>query len=632
MKKITVRSQRPDFARRAAVMATTTAAVLGLGAPVFVLAQASTTATAAVATNQNLTIKGFDITGDNPLAEADTTRILARFLRMNATPETLKAAAVALEQGLKEKGCLQHRVAMPVFNTANGSNALTLRVSRAAEAVNPTFAIRSFDVKGDNPLPADSTMQLLAPFIKPDATIETLQQATAALEAGLKQKGYALHRVALPAQEVNPVIQLNVVKFVIGKVTVEGRKNLSDANVRASVPELTEGQAPNFRTLAVQTAIANENPGKRVQVALKESDEPDKIDARVVLQEGSPWQLSAGLSNTGASSTGNDRLSLTAGHSNLFDLDHQLSAAYTTSLERPSAVQQLGLSYRAPMYRQGGVLGLSYTQSDVAGDFGVFKSTGAGRTFGANYSLYLPPQGGYRGYVTLGFDDKQFDVTLINGLPLSGQLVRRSQPLTLGYTARVESDQAVWGYSADLAMNVPGGSGNDLAAYRTEDPRISTAQWRAVRGAGNYATGVFGGWTLSVRGQFQFSPDALIAGEQFGLGGSGSVRGVGERPISGDSGAMFSTEMLTPELIAGLRVLGFVDAGWLANNSANGSTKPANDSLSSVGFGIRYAIANYSLTADFGHVLGGTTLPPQINSGLPQAGDQKLHVNLTARF
>ena len=631
MNKPLMQSQRTISRTRVGGWVSALSALLALSVPGMSLAQATGTAVVSV---PNLTIKGFDVTGENPLAEGETTRLLARFLRANATPEALKAAAAALEQGLMDKGFLQHRVGLPsrAFNAANESNVLTLVVSRVADTSNPTFVIKSFDVKGDNPLGGEETARLLAPFQRPDATIETLQQATAALEAGLKQKGFALHRVALPAQEVNPVIKLNVVKFVIGKVTVEGRKNVSEANVRASVPELAEGQAPNFRTLAVQTAIANENPGKRVQVALKESDEPDKIDARVVLQEGSPWQLSASLGNTGATSTGNDRLSLTAGHSNLFDRDHQLSAAYTTSLERPSAVQQLGLSYRAPLYRQGGVLGMSYTQSDVAGDFGVFKSTGAGRTFGVNYSLYLPPQGGHRGYVTLGFDDKQFDVTLINSVPLPGQLVRRSQPITLGYNARVESDKAVWGYSADIALNVPGGSGNDLAAYRTEDPRISTAQWRAVRGAANYATGVAAGWTLSLRGQVQFSPDALIAGEQFGLGGSTSVRGVGERPLSGDSGVLFSTEMLTPELIAGLRVLGFVDAGWLANNSANGRTKPASDSLSSLGLGLRYTVANYSLTADFGRVLGGTTLPPQVNSGLPQSGDQKLHVNLTARF
>jgi hemolysin activation/secretion protein len=266
------------------------------------------------------------------------------------------------------------------------------------------------------------------------------------------------------------------------------------------------------------------------------------------------------------------------------------------------------------------------------GNFGAFSSTGAGHTIGLSYNHYLPPDGGYRSYVGLGIDDKQFDVTQINGAPLAGQLVRRSRPLTMGYTARVESDSSAWGYNLDLAANVSGGPGNDLLSYQSEDARITTANWKLLRGGANYLTGWPNGWLLGVRGQVQFSSDALISGEQFGLGGSTSVRGTGERPISGDSGLLVSTELTSRELAPGLRLLGFVDAGWLSNRNPNGNQKPANDSLSSAGLGLRYALPSFTVSADFGRVIGGSTLPYVAGSGLPQNGDQKLHVNLSARF
>ena len=145
-------------------------------------------------------------------------------------------------------------------------------------------------------------------------------------------------------------------------------------------------------------------------------------------------------------------------------------------------------------------------------------------------------------------------------------------------------------------------------------------------------TGFPSGWLFGVRGQFQFSPEALISGEQFGLGGSTSVRGTGERPISGDSGLLLSTELTSRELAPGLRLLGFIDAGWLSNRNPNGNPKPANDSLSSAGLGLRYALPSFTVSADFGRVIGGSTLPYVPGSGLPQSGDQKLHVNLSARF
>jgi hemolysin activation/secretion protein len=527
-----------------------------------------------------------------------------------------------------------HPLAIALWVCATVGSAGFAHAQQAPQTpkANPSFVIKGFDITGDNPLPAGESSRILAPYLRSDATLETLQKATAALEAALKEKGFALHRVALPPQEVGQSVTLNIVKFVIGKVVVEGNARMSEANIRASVPELMEGQAPNFKTLAVQTTIANESQGKRVQIALKESEEADKIDARIVVKEAQPWNFGVSLSNAGSSSTGQDRLTLSGSHSNLWDLDHQLSAAYTTSLENPSAVRQLGLNYRAPLYRLGGVLGLSYTRSDLAGDFGSFKSTGAGRTAGLSYSHYLPPDGGYRGQVELALDQKQFDVTEINGVPLPGQRIRKTLPLSLGYSARVESDIAVWGYNASFALNMPAAGAEDLQSYQSEDPRVSTVRWRALRGAANYATGIFGNWLWSLRGQFQYSPDALISGEQFGLGGASSVRGTTERPVAGDSGALVSTELTSPELMSGLRLVGFVDAGWLSNNTSNGNSKPANDALSSVGLGLRYAAANYSLTADYGRIVTGSSLPSVANSALPQSGDQKLHITVSARF
>ena len=500
----------------------------------------------------------------------------------------------------------------------------------AAQAT-PMFTIKGFSITGENPLADGDTSRVLAPFLRADATLDTLQKATSALESALRDKGYALHRVVLPPQEIGANVTLNIVKFVIGSVTVEGNASYSADNIRASLPELVEGSAPNFNKLAVQTAIANESQGKQVQVTLKEGQVADKIDAKVVVKESKPWNFSLGLSNTGTNATGNDRLTLSGGHANVLGRDHQFVGAYTTSLERPADVRQLGLNYRIPFYRAGGVLGLSLTRSDVVGNFGDFSSTGAGETLGLNYNHYLAPRGGYRSFVSFSLDDKLFKASEINGV--SVQTGRRSRPLTLGYNARVESDTSVWGYSTDLAFNLDSGADNNLAAYLTEDARITTSNWRALRAAGNYLTSFGGGWLWSVRGQFQYSADALISGEQFGLGGASSVRGTGERPIAGDSGLFASTEVSTKELMPGLRVLGFVDAGWLTNNNPNGNPKPSNDSLSSVGLGLRFSSkAGYAVSADYGRIIGGSLLPFVPNSGIPQTGDSKFHINFSARF
>ncbi|WBY03415.1 ShlB/FhaC/HecB family hemolysin secretion/activation protein [Ramlibacter tataouinensis] len=502
-----------------------------------------------------------------------------------------------------------------------------------APAPEPVFAIQGFQVTGDNPLGPAETGRILAPFVRADATMGSLQQATGALEAALRARGYGLHRVSLPPQEVGATVRLEIVTFSVHKVAVEGAQIHGAGNVRRALPELQEGRTPNFKRLAVQTAIANENPNRQVQVGIREGDEPDRIDATVTVKESRPWTFAVNASNTGSDSTGRDRLTVSGGHTNLFDRDHQFTGAYTTSLERLSDVQQVGLAYRVPLYALGGVVGASYTRSDVVGNFGAFTSTGAGHTFGLNYTWYLPPEGGRRSYLVLGLEDKVFKAARINDIVVPGALDRRSRPLVLGYNARTETDAAVWGYDAYLAVNTGSGRANDLASYQSEDPRVATTRWKALRGTLHYAAPFAGSWLLSARAQYQYSPDVLISGEQFGLGGSGSVRGTAiERPLSGDKGLAGSVELSTPELGPGLRLFGFADAGWLWNNSPNGTTKPASDRLGSIGLGARYTRGPLVASVEYGRLVAGSRVPLALNASSPQNGDDKLYVNIGVRF
>ncbi|HXC40027.1 MAG TPA: ShlB/FhaC/HecB family hemolysin secretion/activation protein [Burkholderiales bacterium] len=525
-------------------------------------------------------------------------------------------------------GLLAFSIAASAAAWAQAPGAATM----PSAAPSPVFAIKGFKVTGENPLGEAETARVLMPFVRSDANMETLQKATAALETALREKGFGLHRVALPPQEVGDTVTLNIVKFNIAKVDIEGRSIYDEANIRRALPDLREGESPNFRRLAIQTAIANENPNKQVQVGLRESDEPDRIDATITVKELRPWTFALGLSNAGSKSSGRDRATVSGGHTNLFNLDHQFVGAYTTSLERTQDVKQLGLSYKVPLYSAGGVIGASYTRSDVVGDFGTFTSTGAGHTFGGSYTHYLPPEGGRRTYVSLGLDDKVFNATVINDTVVG--VDRRSRPVTVGYTARIESDAASWGYNVELAANTGSGRNNDLVSYQNEDPRISSVHWKAVRGGVNYSAPFAQSWIWSARGQYQYSPDVLISGEQFGLGGLGSVRGTSiDRPITGDKGLSATFEVSTPELKPGLRLLGFLDAGWLGNNRPDDTKgKPSSDRLASVGLGLRYAGEPFAISLDYGRLVTGSRVPLAFNSAAPQRGDERVYLSLSVRF
>lgn len=517
--------------------------------------------------------------------------------------------------------------------------ALLAPLASLAQSANPVaqaqaqtgLLIRGFNIRGDNPLSQNETGKVLAPFLRAEATGDVLRQASTALEEALHDAGFGSHRVALLPQEAGDMVVLEVLKLTIGKVVIGGHQRTSAANVRASLPELREGASPNLNRLAVQTAIANDNPSKRVAVSLTEPDKAGVIDASVQVKESKPWSVSLALSNAGSVPSGRDRTALSGTHHNLWDMDHQLTAAYATSIDNPGNARQWGLSYRIPLYSYHGVVGLNFTQSDVLGSFGTFASTGPGRTLGAHYAFYLNPEGDRRSMVTLGFENKLFKTGVLNGAAVG--VDRRSTPVSLGYTLRSESNTSVGSYNVDFAFNTGSGSGNTLQAYQAEDPRITSRAFKILHAGASYSTELGQKWRLGWRSLMQFSPDALIAGEQFGLGGAGSLRGAADRVLTADRGLSTSLELSSPEWMPGLRITSFVDAGWMNNNDANGSTQLSNDRLASVGLGLRYAVQNvFFVSLDYGRIVAGSAVPLSSNANAPQKGSDKLHMNVSMRF
>lgn len=497
--------------------------------------------------------------------------------------------------------------------------------------------LRGFTVVGDNPLDDATTTQTVAPFLRAEVSMDTLQKATAAFEAALVAHGFTLHRVVLPAQEVSDNLTLQVVRFAIGRVVVEGAGVFGDDNIRRSLPELQEGGTPSVKKMGVQTALSNENPAKRVQVALRGSDDnPDLIDATVRVQTTDPFNGALSWSNTGNAASGRDRFSLTLGHANLWGRDHQFYAALTTSLATFDDVRQLGLSYRMPFYARGGMLDLSLTDSTVLGQFGTFTSTGAGNTLSVLFTQHYGGEGGLTRYAIVGLEDKVFDATSV--APVGGGAMtvlserRRSRPLSVGFKARHQSDAAYWDVHLTLATNLPGGRGNTLTAYQSENPSVTRTRWTALRWGGSRVSQMPEGWLMGVRLQGQWASTSLIAGEQFGLGGVGSLRGAGDRVLAADSGMGTGLEFTSPMLADGLRSVFFADAGWLRRRQVTHLAQPRNDSAVSLGLGMRYSSGPLAVSLDYARVVKGSRTPLSLNASAPQKGDDKLHLTLSAQF
>ncbi len=90
---------------------------------------------------------------------------------------------------------------------------------------------------------------------------------------------------------------------------------------------------------------------------------------------------------------------------------------------------------------------------------------------------------------------------------------------------------------------------------------------------------------------------------------------------------------MKPRLRTGLRLFGFMDTGWLNNNGGGVvPTKPESDQLISGGLGVRYGAGLYNFSMEWGRLVVGSVVPVTVGSNIPQAGDEKVHLNFSARF
>jgi hemolysin activation/secretion protein len=166
------------------------------------------------------------------------------------------------------------------------------------------------------------------------------------------------------------------------------------------------------------------------------------------------------------------------------------------------------------------------------------------------------------------------------------------------------------------------------AARRPTSPRHAGAdpRYTIVRHAASAAQALPRDWQLGVAVEGQYTPQALVPAEQFGIGGHDSVRGFLEREVSGDRGMRASVEIRTPnfgeQIAPGLvaRSHLFSDHGWVRRNHALAG-ETGTTMISSLGVGLRATVAPaWQMRLDAAHVMHGAAVRPR--------GDERIRFSI----
>jgi len=474
------------------------------------------------------------------------------------------------------------------------------------------FEVARFVVQGNTLLPSGEVESILAAFRGPGREFADVQRAVEALQQAYAKRGYTMVRVALPEQELDRgVVRLRVVEARIGRVTVEGNRFFDEANIRASLPGLREGEMPNVARLSANLAQANENPAKKTTMRMQGGGAEGEVDARLIVADEKPWAIGLNVDNTGSPATGRTMVGVVYQNSNLFNRDHVLGLQYTTTVEKPDQVSVYGAGYHVAIYSLGDSFDVYASYSDVnSGSVltGIFELqvSGKGTIAGARYNHAFAHLGPAETSLSLALEQKAYrnDVQL-SGFQLGNDITVR--PLSLSYWGTLKADASTTTFIVTGAGNIAGGKNGgdeDFARLRSG----ASANYSLARLTLAHSHFLPADWQVRAVLMAQYTRDALVPGEQFGAGGMLSVRGFESREIAGDKGVSGNLELYTPALCASIpgvacRALVFGDAGRIMRNDALPG-EFEQSSIGSVGAGLRAQVGRHvTAQLDVAHVL-----------------------------
>ncbi len=504
------------------------------------------------------------------------------------------------------------------------------------------FDIDHFKIDGNTLLKPDEIEAVLKPFTGKQREYGDVQRAIEALKQRYRSAGFSVVWVVAPEQDLDRgVVTLQVIEARIGKVTIKGNRFFDDANIRASLPALKEGVSPKAGDISANTQLANENPAKQVDVVLRPGKESGEVDATVDVIDVRPLKTFVTLDNTGNPQTGDYRLGVGVQHANLFNRDDVGTFNYVTSPGKENQVSLYSGSYRLPLYSLGDSMDFIIAYSDVSAGTaqtvaGPLTFSGKGDVYGLRYNQLLERRGEYSQRIVYGLDDRAYKNECVLGVfgatgcgPAAANVTVR--PISLTYSGNWAKPGRISDFYVALAHNIPGGANGQESDFNAARPSPNggigaPSRYTIFRAGASTVNAFENNWQVRAAFNAQYTPDALVSGEQFGITGATAVRGFLEREITRDTGYFANLELYTPnltgELVSGegnLRALLFYDFASAANNPLDGETKQQS-LISSIGAGLRWNIQrNFNMRIDLARVIDG--------GGIKKNGDLGGHIS-----
>ena len=276
-----------------------------------------------------------------------------------------------------------------------------------------TFDLFELRVKGNSLVDKKQLERTIYPFLGPKKSLDNVELARAALEELYRAQGYQTVSVDIPEQDVkNGIVYLQVVEGKVSRLRVKDSRYFSLGKIKAGVPELAEGNVPNFPKMQKQLAeLSGQSPDRKIQPVLRAGETPGTLEVDLKVKDELPLHGKVELNGRNTSSTSLLRLVSSLRYDNLWQAMHSASLMYQVSPENSSEVDVWAGTYALPLFNTDARLAfyaVSSSSSSNVAQVGGTTIIGTGSIYGARVVKPLPALVDYFHSVTLGVDYKDF--------------------------------------------------------------------------------------------------------------------------------------------------------------------------------------------------------------------------------
>lgn len=449
-----------------------------------------------------------------------------------ATPQTAEAAPQA-EAAAPEAGDADAR-ADDADAKADDADA---KADEADQDEGETVLIKAITFTGNTVIATGKLENVTEEFKNQDLTWDEIKAVADSVTMAYQELGYILAKAYVPEQEIKDgVLEVRIVEGNVGKLKVTGNKYYHERVIKRYFrPQMKHGV---IRESMLERALllTKELPKTETRIVLKKGEKPGTADMTLAVEDKVPIKLSFDFNNFGTRLVGEERFGTNIQITDPWWGSTLEMRGTSTTHYHDSAMGSLKLN--VPLTSCGTMAKLSYLNGDyaVGQELEELGLLGESIIYGARIYQPFVKTAAFNLGMTIGYDRKYAESYLAEEISARDKLDIFSAEISADYLDQfLGKTFASFSYShgvVDTTRQIP-------ISRINYDKRFDVARLDLIR-----VQKIYGYTNVMLRFNGQLCGDRLVALEQSVLGGFGTVRGHAPASFLGDSGYVFSTELM----------------------------------------------------------------------------------------